>query len=1310
MNIITSGSIILLLQRHKRLVLLFSAVMLLFLISLWLLKPGQSSSSLQEVAQNITARLNFWEKDIYSFFGNEALIDSLAKGSFTEDELNQLVSKPYNILLYQKSQLIFWSNNKIIPQTPFWFEDYPDGVRYVKLQNAYFQLIIRKYGGNHATLPNITLIGLLPIKYTYNSNNPNLLSSTNPIFQIPENILFSSEEVENGIKIGKQELSSSLYIYYPKSNVSKTVNWWVVALQSAAIILFLLFLQAVAIELRRKRNFFDAFVFFVVALFIVRVLISLLDLPATLEYWSVFDTSAKSETVFLGSLGELCIHLFFVAWAFSFFYHYRPISNQVNHSQSYRLTRFSLAILGALIAGSITAYVLHLIILNFDIALDLSYLITFEATTMVAMLCVVLLFIGFFYFLQLVGLYLESLNIPLKYKLGTVALMLLLYGLSLLFLPFDLEQLPIVVGLIAFVFSYPYFIIPYPPVIVSNKAIFWLVALTVFASTLIYSNSSERELEKRKEFAISKAIQKDMSLETHIDTIATVIFEDTVIQKYYTQKTLFKPDDLKAFIAQNYLQDFGEKYDFKFILAFDNEGNALNFQNSSKYLHDFNKKIGVNSINTSNRHLYLVPNEVNGYNYLSKLPIFETHDSLSLQSPVGYLIIELEPKTGRRESVYPELFSDENLIEPQEWADYSFAIYQNSILESNRGNYTYSLRQPKNLIRYKGDEDTLISENNYSHLIYWAQITDTASIYSKSKTIPVKMVVVSKPQKNPFSLLSLAAYLFISSIILLYLTIGIKALFNINKGRSDFHTLLFSSLQKRINSSIVGMIFLALFFVGAITIYNFYNRSSLTYNEQLMQKINEAQATIDNIVEQTKKLKNSENYLDEMNSETSQLDLTVTKENILYNKVEISQILKDVSKIYDIDINLYDKSGKMISSSLIKIFKSGLLSEMMHPVAWYQLVNKQNNQFVQTEKLGNLNYQSGYIPIKNESGSETVAYLNLPYYARQKVLNREFLSFLITLVNIYFLLLLVGLVVAYFIVKYITNPLKMISDKLKNVKLGQENELIVWTQKDEIGELVAQYNQTIQELEKNVKLLAENERQLAWQEMAKQIAHEIKNCLTPMKLKIQLLQRAAKDNKPNINELSQNTAVTLVEQIDALAQIATEFAVFAKMPKADIQSVNIKEVIVNVADLFHNTENIEIETIFPSNNYFVAADRSQLLRVFNNIVKNAIQAIPENQSGRIEIVVIPGTDQHLTVSIRDNGSGINEEIRDKIFKPNFTTKTSGMGLGMPMTKNIVESFNGKIWFMTELNIGTTFFVELPLVKNTAEIPQIIEWN
>nr|HMS53363.1 hypothetical protein [Chitinophagales bacterium] len=426
---------------------------------------------------------------------------------------------------------------------PFWFESYPDGVSFVKLQNAYFQLIIRKYGANHATLPGITLIGLLPIKYTYNSYNPNLLNSTNPIFKIPENVLFSSEEVENGIKIGKQELNSSLYIYYPKSDVSKTVNWWAVSLQSVAIILFLLFLQAVAVELRRKRNFFDAFVFFIVSLFIVRVLISLLDLPTTLEYWSVFDTSAKSEMVFLGTLGELCIHLFFVAWAFSFFYHFRPISNQVNHSQSYSLARFSLAILGLVIAGSITAYVLHLITLNFDIALDLSDLITFKATTMVAMLCVVLLFVGFFYFLQLVGLFLISLNIPLKHKLGIIALMLLLYGLSLLFWPFELEQLPILVGVVAFVFSYPYFIIPYPPVIISNRAIFWLAALTVFASTLIYIHSSERELEKRKEFAISKAIQKDMSLETHIDTIATIIFKirsykNSILKKHFLNRTI----------------------------------------------------------------------------------------------------------------------------------------------------------------------------------------------------------------------------------------------------------------------------------------------------------------------------------------------------------------------------------------------------------------------------------------------------------------------------------------------------------------------------------------------------------------------------------------------------------------------------------------------------------------------------------------------------------------------------------------------------------------------------------------------------
>lgn len=1286
----------------KPIVMLLSAAFIFFSLSVYFLKTQQSKKTLELVSNQISERLEFWEKDFYTLLEDKALLKSLVDGNYTETDIKALFDKPYSILLYKKEQLIFWSNNEIIPEEKYWFEQYTDGVNFVKLANAYYQLIIRKHSGNHSELQGVSIIALLPIKYTYNGKNPSLLNSYNPALNIPENIVFSEHQNKDWEVIGKNGLNRSLYINFQKSLINKFINWWAVAFQVLGIVLLLVAIQLIAIILINSYDPLLSYIFFGISVFVVWILVFLLDLPATLENLPVFNTSVVGETFFKGTLGDLGITLLFLAWFLSFFYHYRIKTKTQDQSLHLRLFKFTVALFGTFAAVRMAAYLFHLIILNFDISLDFSYIFKFEQPTLLAMLCVVLFFVSFFYFLQLIGIFLLNLKIPLKFQLLILGIFLFFTGLYLLFFSFESELIPVLIGFLAFMVAYPYIVIELPPIIATDKAVFWLAALTLFASALIYIHTLNHEIEKRKAFARVKAIQKDMVFEAYIDNIATTLTEDIEIQKYYKGQALTKQDEFKTYIISRYLDEFSQKYEVQNVLAFNIEGKPIDRQNNLFLLEAFNKKIGFNSINTNNSYLYLVPNEINGYNYLLKLPIFDTNEIMTLPAPIGYLVIELEPKTGRQESVYPEIFTNDTLSEPKGTEEYNYAIYQNNQLESYRGSYIYRMHQPNKLLRYEGGIDTTFTENNFSHLLYWAPNQSLFSSETESITkIPVKMVIVSKPVNTLYSFLSLASYLFIASIVLLLATIIFKAIFNINNGRTDFQNLFFSSLQKRIYSSILVTNILAFIIVGIVTLSNFYNRSNEKHSEQLTRKLNEALATIENLVEKIKNQKNTEYKFNILESD-SLSPIPVMKDSILFDKSEMSEILKDVSKIYDIDINLYDKSGTLITSSLIKIFNNGYVSKLMHPIAWHWLAAKKSNQFIQTEKFGKLNYQSGYIPVKNEEGSENIAFLNLPYYARQKALNRELTGFMTTLINIYFLFFLIGIILAYFIALNITNPLKMISDKLKGVKLGEENEMLDWPHDDAVGELVSQYNQTIQELVKNVRLLAAQERQIAWQEMAQQIAHEIKNCLTPMKLSLQLLQRAINDQKPNIAEHSLRTSKTLVEQIDALSQIATEFSDFAKLPEANIQRFNLNEVALNSIELYKNNNEVEINSNLTGAPYFVFADRSQMLRVFNNLIKNAIQSIPDERKGIITINFLPASNQYLTISIQDNGKGISEELRDKIFLPNFTTRITGMGLGLAMVNKIIEEAGGKIWFHSEPDKGTTFYFQLLMTMPDSE--------
>jgi nitrogen fixation/metabolism regulation signal transduction histidine kinase len=266
------------------------------------------------------------------------------------------------------------------------------------------------------------------------------------------------------------------------------------------------------------------------------------------------------------------------------------------------------------------------------------------------------------------------------------------------------------------------------------------------------------------------------------------------------------------------------------------------------------------------------------------------------------------------------------------------------------------------------------------------------------------------------------------------------------------------------------------------------------------------------------------------------------------------------------------------------------------------------------------------------------------------------------------------------------------------MQLGKHNEPIYYRRNDEIGSLVKEYNKKVDELAVSAELLARSERESAWREMAKQVAHEIKNPLTPMKLNIQYLQRAKRKGKEYDEHIERVTAI-LIEQIDNLSNIATEFSNFAQIPNARNQVFELTAQMKKVIGLFETDDRANIEFKYKGfEDIKVNADREQLSRAIINLVKNAIQSIPENRKGKIEISI--NRREHMAIiTVSDDGQGIPVDLRDKLFSPSFTTKTSGMGLGLAIVKNIVENFSGRIWFETELDKGSTFYIEIPVYEN-----------
>ncbi|KAA2219115.1 sensor histidine kinase [Maribacter flavus] len=433
------------------------------------------------------------------------------------------------------------------------------------------------------------------------------------------------------------------------------------------------------------------------------------------------------------------------------------------------------------------------------------------------------------------------------------------------------------------------------------------------------------------------------------------------------------------------------------------------------------------------------------------------------------------------------------------------------------------------------------------------------------------------------------------------------------------------------------------------------------------------------------------------------IDLTIQKTTYPVTTENLGLIFKEeiyeIAVVQNMNFNIYSLEGELIKSSRPK-FENDPISLCLDPEILNQLDASVDKRYVERNKAAGDQYQASYTYIADRQ-FKPIGILNLPYFEDNSFNDKELNEFLTRLGGVYFLMFLLAIGLAYFISKYITRSLETISDMMERTDLTRRNEKIHLEKPgEEIEKLISSYNAMIDELSLSAAKLAKSEREQAWREMAKQVAHEIKNPLTPMRLSVQSFQRKFDPNDPDIAEKVAEYSKTLIQQIDTMSSIASAFSSFAEMPAQQNETLNVVKIVKLALDIFNEDY---IHFIAEEEEIIAKLDRTQLIRVVTNLVKNAIQAIPEEHDSPRILVSVAEDGEMVKISVADNGIGIGKEVEDKIFEPKFTTKTSGMGLGLGMVKNIVETYKGTINFTSQPGKGTVFCVKFPRVASMRTI-------
>ena len=761
---------------------------------------------------------------------------------------------------------------------------------------------------------------------------------------------------------------------------------------------------------------------------------------------------------------------------------------------------------------------------------------------------------------------------------------------------------------------------------------------------IVYNQSVRKDYIQKKEFGRKYLAENDEIGEYKLSKVNANISKDSMM-KILIKSAILPREQVQGYIRKTVLDTYFDYYDTE-VLAFDVNGKSLDNISDAQSFQAYENRYKIPKYQTDYSNIFFVNDATNNYQkqYIDFIPLLDKQNEA-----IGYVIIDLRKRNDTTSDA--ELSDLPTSGEEQlEAGNYSYAVYENGkIIKTGGKNYNYERNISISLVEGKQISNQGIIDNGFYHV---------ATINKNGRKIVVSSDKITLP-----TIYSNFSFLFLSLVIIIILVILIYA---IRHGFSNLNINFATKIQVYLNVAFL----LPLILVVGITL------------KIIGIKLSESQ---------------KQSYVSQ--TENAGISLLPAVNRFVQGKMSkqfLIDTLKNISKNSKKYVSIFDVTGHLLATNKLLSYETGMVSTYLNPEAYIRIIEEQEHNIIIPETMGNLNFMSSYGGINSNDG-RLVGVVKIPFYDSQVSNEQEISAVIGSLLNTFTTIFLGLLLLSYFASNVLTVPLRLITNKLRKIDLSKPNEPLAWRSDDEIGILIKAYNNMLLKLDESKVALADTTKQSAWQQMAKQVVHEIKNPLTPMKLSLQLLQHKISKGVAIDATHIKNQIESLIGQIDNLSYIANSFSDFARLPVPKREVFDFIYEVNKVVNLYSENKKISLSKDVPQKPVMVWGDRQLTGNIINNLLMNAIQSVPSERKPNINVTVEINTEA-VTFSITDNGTGVLKENASKIFMLDFSTKAEGTGVGLALAKWVVDNSKGSIWFDTVQDVGSTFYFTLPLLR------------